>query len=634
MTIHDIARIAGVSASTVSKIMNGKDKDISDETRNKVLKIIEEEQYVPYSKFREKEGLKNHLVGLIIQETDREKEAIIRMAEKASEEKGYGLLISHAKDESEVPACMDRMRKKQISGLLVDSRFHSSVMKSDQAVVYLGSSHEFDSSQKTAFYYRLSDAGRLAASVLIAKGHQRIACIVYQEEHAITVGVKEMMEQQGLAAEENWNFEGKNITEIDQYGVRQCLLENVTAVICGSPDIACCVWKQAERMKRVIPDDLSVISVGDSRILEILGDGISAVRLPADEMAKEAVKYLIDMMQDGIRPELMRKFAPSVVERSSIDHVSTQGKGEKIVVVGSMNMDIFMEVPKIPVNGETLLAERLSMYPGGKGGNQAVGAGKLGGDVYMIGCLGNDADGKQLYASLTDNNVHMDGVLFDKALPSGKAYISVDKKGESSITVFRGANASLDVMQISKCKYLFQNARYCLLSLEIPEDIAEYTIKFCHSNQTEIILKPSTVAVIHEELYQYITYFVPNEKELHLFVPGKQSIEQKAEILREKGVENVIVTLGSRGCYLRNAEISMYFKGTGFEPVDTTGGADSFISAMAVYLSEGYELIASIGRAIYASGLTVKGYGVQPALPDRKTVDMYAEEIDLTYGIK
>ena len=121
--------------------------------------------------------------------------------------------------------------------------------------------------------------------------------------------------------------------------------------------------------------------------------------------------------------------------------------------------------------------------------------------------------------------------------------------------------------------------------------------------------------------------------ELHTFVPGRMSLEEKAQILLDKGVENVIVTLGEKGCYLRNQEYSMYFEGTGFEAVDTTGGADSFISALAVCLSEGKDLIHAIGFAVYASGLSVTRYGVQPALPDRKAVEIYEEEIYARYHI-
>ncbi|WP_233906493.1 PfkB family carbohydrate kinase, partial [Segatella copri] len=151
---------------------------------------------------------------------------------------------------------------------------------------------------------------------------------------------------------------------------------------------------------------------------------------------------------------LMRKFPPVFIERRSIVVPALEKQGEKIIVEGSMNMDVTMEVSRIPVNDETQLAEKMLVFPGGKGGNQAVGAGKLGGQVYMIGCLGNDMDGKQLYTSLVENHVHMDGVIFDPVVSSGKAYISVDKKGESTIVVYQGANRNLSISQINNCKYL------------------------------------------------------------------------------------------------------------------------------------------------------------------------------------
>ena len=251
----------------------------------------------------------------------------------------------------------------------------------------------------------------------------------------------------------------------------------------------------------------------------------------------------------------------------------------------------------------------------------------------MIGCLGNDMDGKQLYSGLTENHVHMDGVIFDTVLPSGKAYINVDSSGESTIVVYQGANGHLDISQINGCRYLFQGAKYCLLSMEIPDEIVEYTIRFCRRNNTEVILKPSATERIKEELLPEIDYFVPNEKELDLLIPGEKSLEDKAQMLRDKGVKNVIVTMGARGCYLTNEEYSLHFSGTGFEAVDTTGGADSFISAMAVCLSEGKHIIHAIGFAIYASGITVTRYGVQPALPDRKAVDVYEDEIYSKYSM-
>lgn len=552
MNIQDIARLAGVSASTVSKVMNGKDRDISEETKKKVLKVIEEKHYVPYFKFREKEGLKNRLIGLIVRRDNREREAITVNAEQAARLKGYGLVIRYAEPGDDLSEYVEELARKQVSGVIIDSERKAACGRLENTAVYLNQTKEFDRRERVSFYYRLSEAGRIGTERLIQEGHHKIACIVHRRDRSVMEGCKMAVQSHNLPLQPAWFYEGENLEAIEKYGIRQCLTEEVTAVICGSPEIA---------------------------------------------------------------------------ERRSIVRPAQDKLGEKIIVVGSMNMDVTLEASRIPVKGETQIAEKLYVFPGGKGANQAVGAGKLGGQVYMIGCLGNDMDGRELYTSLVENHVHMDGVLFDTVLPSGKAYINVDQGGESTIVVYQGANRSLNQSQIQKCRYLFESAAYCLLSMEIPDEIVEYTIRICRRTGAEVILKPSATEQVKEELYADVSYFIPNENELHLLVPGDMSIEEKAELLRKKGVKNVIVTLGARGCYLANGQASMYFEGSGFEAVDTTGGADSFISALAVCLSEGKPLVQAVRFAIYASGITVTRYGVQPALPDRRAVDVYEDEI-------
>lgn len=634
MNIRDIARLAGVSASTVSKVMNGKDKDISEETKKKVLKVIEEENYVPYFRFLEKEGIKNHLIGLIVKRENRERENIVLTAEKTAREKGYGIVVCYVDSEDEIEQLAEEMMKKKVSGLLVDSTKWIAGGKWDYATVYINETKEFENKEKTVVYYRMSEASKMATEQLLSAGHQKIACIFREGDTSIANGYKLAMQNVGRKAQPVWVYEGNSVEEIEKYGIPQVLSENVTAIVCGTPEIACCLCKVMERSRTTIPNDLSVISVGDDRILSLIGCGITAVRLPSEQITEAAVEYLVEMIQEDKQIEVVRRLQSTVQVRESIMEPAQGKQGEAIVVVGSMNMDVTIEGAKIPVAGETQRANKVHIYSGGKGANQAVGVGKLGGQVYMIGCLGNDMDGKRIYAGLIENQVHMDGVLFDSVLPSGKAYINVDERGESSIVIYPGANKNLSINQIKRCKYLFEKAKYCLLSLEIPEAVVEYTLKFCKRNNTEVIFKPSPTDDVKEEMLSEIAYFVPNEKELQALVPWKESLEEKAEVLMEKGVKNIIVTLGNRGCYLRNKDESLYFEGTGFEAVDTTGGADSFISAMAVYLSEGKDLIHAIEFAIYASGICVTRYGVQPALPDRKAVDIYEDEIHSRYGEK
>lgn len=627
MNIKEVAKLAGVSTSTVSKVINGKDKDISEKTRKKVLEIVEAANYVPYLKYLEKENLKSSLIGLIIRRNHRERETIVMAAEAAANRYGYQMLIRYIEDTAEISECMEAMARKKVTGVILDAKEYFPAGKFENRIIYLSQTEEFDQRQTVSFYYRLSEAGKLAAEYMIKSGHQKIACIVYREDRNIIEGYRSAMRSRNFPIRNTWIYAGEGAEDIEKTGIEQCLNEKVTAIICGSREIVCSLCKILERNQMTVPNRLSVIAVGDDALLEILGDGITAVKLPAETIGSEAVECLLHMIKDGKQIELMRKFSPSVTERRSVMEPVCQRQGEKIVVVGTMNLDITIEMSRIPIAGETQIAKSVHQFPGGKGGNQAIGVGKLGGQIYIIGCLGNDRDGRLIYESLLENNVRTDGVVFDNSVSTGKAYISLDQNGESTIVVYRGANQCLNIEHMNRFRHLFQNARYCLLSMEVEGEIVDYTVRCCRRNGTEVILKPSNVESVKEELLEQIAYMVPNENELHMIVPGTKTLEEKAEWLRDKGVKHVIVTLGERGCYLQDEEHSLYFPGTGFEAVDTTGGADSFISALAVYLSEGRPLIAAIRFAIYASGISVTRYGVQPALPDRRAVDVYEDEI-------
>ncbi len=634
MNIREIAKIAGVSASTVSKVINGKDKDISEETKKKVFRVIEQTNYVPYQKFREKENLKSHLLVLFVNRGSSEKEQMIFAAEKEASRRGYHLIVHFVEQKGEIPAYLESMEARKPAGVLVAADGWVFTGKLENRTVFLSRIKDYDERQRTTFYYSMSEAGKIAVKRFLQEGHQRISCITDEEGSPILSGYREAMRQAGLPVKTSWMYDGRSWKDIERVGFRQCLVENVTAVICGSSEIACCLWKYMHQASVIIPDELAVIVIGDDPLLEVLGNGLTAIQLPIEEICKGAVDSLADMIESEKTLRGSKYFVPKLIERGSVMRPPQTKQGEKIVVVGGMNMDTILDVSRIPAAGGSQGAGRVDQYCGGKGGNQAVGAGKLGGQVYLIGCVGNDMDGRQLYSRLLESHVHADGVIFEDSARSGKAYIHVAGKGDSSIVTFPGANHKLDVAQMNRFRHLFINARYCLLSMGVTHEVLEYTLKHCRRNQVEVILKPSNVENIKEELLPDISYFVPNEKELGMIVPGEQSLEEKAQWLLDKGVKNVIVTRSSRGCYLKNRDYSRYFEGSGFEAVDTTGGADSFISAMAVCLSEGKDLLYAIGFAVYASGITVTRYGVQGALPDRQTVELYEDEIRTKYGLE
>lgn len=631
MNIQEIAKLANVSISTVSKVMNGKDKDISKATRDRVLRIIEENNYVPYAQYRAKEELLNRFIGLVIQRENPYRECIVSVVEETLSERGFHLVMrTIGPDPYETDAAVEELQKRGVLGVLVNASKAVSGHRGDPHLVYFSDTGSFEDEQKNTFYYHKYEAGKLAAKEVLKRGHRNIGCIL-KDELSVLEGVKAMYREQNLPVELINYYVGRNLETIQRNGVPHCVNDTVSAVICEDMEIAGCILEYTKATGISIPKELSIICIRDHEALKYLAGGITAVRFPIRRMMEDAVNHLLQMITEKKYSEVERKFNPEVITRGSIQYRSHQPVGEKIVVVGCMNADNIIAGARIPVNGETQIADNILTSPGGKGGNQAVGVGRLGGQAYMIGRIGKDADGRMLYKSLTDNGVHTDGVEFDNNLISGKAFVHIDREGENTIVVYRGANGGLGEGQLKRHKELFRNAKYCLLSSEIPEEAITAVIENCKENGTEIILKPSAIDDIDEEALSKVDYLVPNEKEMKQISVSDISLEEKAEKLLKSGVKNVIVTLGKRGAYLRNREYSMYFPSAPFTAVDSTGGADAFISAMAVALSEGKDLIYSIIYGTFAAGITITRYGVQEAMPDKKTINIYKDEIEKQY---
>lgn len=296
---------------------------------------------------------------------------------------------------------------------------------------------------------------------------------------------------------------------------------------------------------------------------------------------------------------------------------------KKIVVVGSINMDVVIRVPHIPAVGETVLASSQSLYGGGKGANQAIAASRLGGSVYMIGRLGDDAYGNKLRSALTESGVNARGVEFDSEAPTGTAYIYVSDKGENNIVVNPGANGKVDIDQIKRYEQLFEGAEYCVIQMEIPIDTVEYVIALCKEKNIKVMLNPAPAHLLNDEAFKDLYMLLPNETELAILCEDNGNLEEMAENLHEAGIHNVIVTLGEKGCMLVNDDGVKHFPAPPFSPVDTTAAGDSFVAGITVGLSEGMDLEKAIRFASYAAGVTISKEGAQASLPDRKTVDSY-----------
>lgn len=296
-----------------------------------------------------------------------------------------------------------------------------------------------------------------------------------------------------------------------------------------------------------------------------------------------------------------------------------------ILIVGSLNMDMVMNMDRMPVIGETVLGNDLIHVPGGKGANQACAAGKLGGRARMLGCVGNDEPGSILKRNLIESGVDISGVKSDDRF-TGTASIYVNSSGDNSIVVIPGANSFCDISFLEEMDEAFQESAYVLLQMEIPKEAVYYAVRRAKELGKTVILNPAPApASIPEEILSMVDYLIPNETEL-LKLSGQTgedipAIEEGAREMVRRGVRNVIVTLGKQGCMLLSKDEKEYFPARGVESVDATAAGDCFNGAFAVGLSEGLPAREAIRFANLASSIAVTRKGAQNSLPTREEVE-------------
>lgn len=298
--------------------------------------------------------------------------------------------------------------------------------------------------------------------------------------------------------------------------------------------------------------------------------------------------------------------------------------GKKILIVGSSNTDMVIKTHNFPAPGETILGGRFLMNAGGKGANQAVAAARLGGMVTFVGKIGDDIFGKQAVQQLEDEGINVDFVAVDPENPSGVALITVDKKGENSIVVAPGSNGTLSAADFDKAIGELYESEYVLMQLEIPIPTVEHIARMAAQKQKKVVLNPAPAAALTDELLQNLYIITPNETEAELLtgikVTDEQSALKAAWALNEKGVEIVIITMGSAGAFLLAKGNSEIIKAPKVEAVDTTAAGDTFNGALVVALSEGKTIQESIVFANKAAAISVTRIGAQSSVPFRKEI--------------
>lgn len=292
----------------------------------------------------------------------------------------------------------------------------------------------------------------------------------------------------------------------------------------------------------------------------------------------------------------------------------------RILVIGSANTDMVVKANKLPLPGETILGGTFIMNPGGKGANQAVAASRLGGNVILVAKVGDDLFGKQTIEVLKKENINTDYVFVDEDTPSGTALIMVNEEGENCIVVAPGANANLLPEDIERVKEM-EEADIILMQLEIPIETIIAVAKMAKLNGQRVIINPAPAQKLGSELLNGLFLITPNETEATFLtginVEDEISAAQAAEVFINKGVQNVIITLGKKGAYFQNKKIKLMIDAPVVKAMDTTAAGDTFSGALTVALTEKMDWQQAIKFAVQAASISVTRMGAQSSVPRR-----------------
>lgn len=293
-----------------------------------------------------------------------------------------------------------------------------------------------------------------------------------------------------------------------------------------------------------------------------------------------------------------------------------------ILVVGSMNMDLTIETERIPKIGETITGKGFKTLPGGKGLNQAIACARLGGNVKFLGAVGDDAYGSQLIETLQSENIVYEGNVLENT-SSGIAVITVCN-GDNCIVLDSGANSNVSLDMLDEKKSLFEWAEYVIFQLEIPLETVVRGAELAKQCGAKVVLNPAPAKELPNELYQYVDIIVPNESETEILtgisLMDNESCEQAVLTFKNKGVNQVVITLGEKGCVFNSNDKIIFENAIKTEVVDTTAAGDSFIGAICVALGSGKTINEAVRFATKVSSISVSRRGASCSIP-------YFEEI-------
>jgi len=303
---------------------------------------------------------------------------------------------------------------------------------------------------------------------------------------------------------------------------------------------------------------------------------------------------------------------------------------DSIAVIGSLNIDLVVQTSRVPEAGETLSGESFSVIPGGKGANQAVAASRAGANVFMFGCVGKDAFGPEMILKLKEAGVNPQFVETIPGVSTGTATILVEESGENRIVIVPGANACVTPEWIDGLWHEISKSSLILLQHEIPLKTVFHIISKAAQENIPVVLNPAPIYPIPGKYLKQVSVLIVNEIEcgnlIGFPITSRRKAHDAADVWLQAGIETVIVTLGSEGAIIHNAEKKYYQPAFQVDVVDTTAAGDTFVGAFAASLLQKKETEEAMRFSSAAAALAVTKLGAQTSIPNVEDVYRYLLE--------
>lgn len=623
VNIKDIAKLTNLSVSTVSKVVNNKAEDLSQETIKKVLKVVKEYNYVPYGKIKLNSNTKSFNIAFVSKNFNKNYRLLSETIKNLRIE-GYTTLILDSEESEDIEHLnLSKLNTKNIDGIIWEPVLNSSLENNSKVLTSKNYKTLIINSTKNNInsinieYYKMA---KIITQNLIDLGHKDIICI-YKENtwrgNEVLEGYKRTL----------FNNEINNILVYpfneDNFNPEDLNLSSFTAIMCSHFSVAEEVYNRLNSENYNIPDDFSIASIKNSHDNKFIKKHISSINVPHEQLGQYISKNIINLVEKN-------DYKTEKVELEyKIDSNVSIGKPKNnlnpyTLLIGSINLDNMIFLDEFPEAGKVSSSSKNLKLAGGKALNQAIGLKQLEKNVKLFGKIGTDEAANIIKNTLNNYNISTQFIKNDYSVDTSIAYIPIKKNGESSIIISDGANNSLTIDDLTSFKNIFNNVLYTIIQTEIPKDVAFEAIRLSKLNSSKTIVKPALIDKIDDNIYPLIDIFVPNFSEATT-LSGLYTPEEQANYFLRKGVKEVVITLGSKGAFLKNQKIERHFPSEASIVLDETGAADAFISALCSKLIEGNDIENAIIAGNIAASYCISKFGVSGSLIDKDTLNRYLE---------